>query len=189
MSKENKKELSTSQQEELISILKARFKKFANRHQGIAWADVEAKLQASKEKLWSLYQMEQTGGEPDVVGLDEQTGAYIFYDCAAETPKGRRSICYDRAALEERKEHKPQNNALDMAAGMGITLLTEAQYRELQRLGSFDLKTSSWVQTPAEIRKLGGALFCDCRYNHVFVYHNGAQSYYGSRGFRGMLKV
>ena len=186
---ENKKELSSGQCEELIRTLKVRFEKNMNRHPGLEWANMQAKLETSSEKLWSLYEMERTGGEPDVVGHDEKTGEYIFQDCSAETPKGRRSICYDREALDSRKEHKPENNALELAASMGIELLTEEQYRELQLLGNFDTKTSSWVKTPAEIRKLGGALFCDRRYNQVFVYHNGADSYYGVRGFRGTLKV
>lgn len=185
----NKKELSPEEREGLLKTLKARFEKNMNRHEGLEWADVQAKLEASPEKLWSLHEMETTGGEPDVVGQDHRTGEYIFYDCSAESPKGRRSICYDRAALESRKEHKPKNNAVDMAADMGIELLTEEQYRELQKLGSFDTKTSSWVQTPANIRKLGGAIFCDRRYDTVFVYHNGAESYYAARGFRGSLRV
>ncbi|HAN19870.1 MAG: hypothetical protein A2X13_12890 [Bacteroidetes bacterium GWC2_33_15] len=186
---ENKKELSPGQREELIRVLKARFEKNMNRHNGIEWAKVQARLEADTEKLWSLSEMERTGGEPDVVGTDEKTGGYIFYDCSAESPKGRRSVCYDREGLESRKEHKPANNAVDMAAAMGIELLTEEQYRELQKRGKFDTKTSSWVKTPAEIRKLGGALFCDRRYDHVFVYHNGAESYYGVRAFRGSLRV
>ena len=186
---ENKKELSTGQCEELIRTLKVRFEKNRNHHPGLEWANIQAKLETSSEKLWSLYEMERTGGEPDVVGHDEKTGEYIFQDCSAESPIGRRSICYDREALDSRKEHKPENNALELAASMGIELLTEEQYRELQLLGNFDTKTSSWVKTPAEIRKLGGALFCDRRYNQVFVYHNGADSYYGVRGFRGTLKV
>ncbi|MFD0870272.1 MULTISPECIES: DUF4256 domain-containing protein [Paenibacillus] len=185
----NKKELSPEEREGLLKTLKARFEKNMNRHEGLEWADVQAKLEASPEKLWSLHEMETTGGEPDVVGHDDRTGEYIFYDCSAESPKGRRSICYDREALESRKEHKPKNNAVDMAADMGIELLTEEQYRELQKLGSFDTKTSSWVQTPANIRKLGGAIFCDRRYDTVFVYHNGAESYYAARGFRGSLRV
>jgi hypothetical protein len=185
----NKKELSPEQQEELLRALKARFEKNMNRHKGLEWAKVQAKLEANPEKLWSLNEMERTGGEPDVVGHDKTTGEYIFYDCAAESPKGRRSLCYDRAALESRKEHKPKNNALDMAAAMGIELLTEEQYRELQKLGNFDTKTSSWLKTPADIRKLGGAIFADFRYGHVFVYHNGAESYYAARGFRGSLRV
>lgn len=185
----NKKELLPEEREGLLKTLKARFEKNMNRHEGLEWADVQAKLEASPEKLWSLHEMETTGGEPDVVGHDDRTGEYIFYDCSAESPKGRRSICYDREALESRKEHKPKNNAVDMAADMGIELLTEEQYRELQKLGSFDTKTSSWVQTPANIRKLGGAIFCDRRYDTVFVYHNGAESYYAARGFRGSLRV
>lgn len=191
MTKENKKELSPEQGEELFSVLKARFEKNKGRHKGLEWAAVQAKLSApdSKEKLWSLNEMERTGGEPDVVDYDEKTGEYIFYDCSAESPKGRRSICYDREALEARKEHKPANSAIDMAIAMGIELLTEEQYRELQRVGNFDLKTSSWVRTPDDIRKLGGALFCDRRYNTVFLYHNGADSYYAARGFRGSLRV
>ncbi len=185
----SEKELSPEQREELLGALKARFEKNVNRHQGLQWADVQAKLEANPQKLWSLHQMERTGGEPDVVGHDQKTGEYIFYDCSAESPKGRRSVCYDREGLESRKENKPENNAIDMAAAMGIELLTEQQYRELQQLGSFDAKTSSWVKTPADIRKLGGALFCDRRYNQVFVYHNGAESYYGARAFRGSLRV
>jgi hypothetical protein len=184
-----KKQLSSQQREELLSILKARFAKNMDRHKGIEWANVQAKLQAHSEKLWSLNEMEKTGGEPDVVGYDKKTGEYIFYDCSAESPKGRRSLCYDREALEARKEHKPANSAMDMAAAMGIELLTEKEYRELQQLGSFDTKTSSWVKTPANIREAGGAIFCDRRYDHVFVYHNGAESYYAARGFRGSLKV
>ena len=189
MAKRNKKELSPEQREELLSALKARFEKNMNRHQGLAWANVQAKLEAHPEKLWSLNEMEGTGGEPDVVGFDKKTGEYVFYDCAAESPKGRRSVCYDREALDSRKEHKPENNAIEMAADMGIELLTEEQYRELQQLGNFDTKTSSWVKTPAEIRKLGGAIFCDRRYDTVFVYHNGAESYYAARAFRGSLRV
>jgi len=185
----NKKELSLEQREELLRALKARFEKNMNRHKGHEWAKVQAKLKANTKKLWSLSEMEETGGEPDVVGYDKKTGEYIFYDCSAESPKGRRSVCYDREALESRKEHKPKNNAIDMAAAMGIELLSEEQYRELQRLGDFDTKTSSWVKTPSDIRKLGGAIFCDRRYNHVFVYHNGAESYYGARAFRGSLTV
>jgi hypothetical protein len=181
--------MNAEQREELLRTLKARFEKNVNRHQGLEWAKVQGKLEANPEKLWSLNEMERTGGEPDVVGYDEKTGEYIFYDCSAESPKGRRSLCYDREALEARKEHKPKDNALDMAAAMGIELLTEEQYRELQQLGNFDLKTSSWVKTPANIRKLGGVLFCDRRYNTVFVYHNGAESYYAARGFRGSLRV
>lgn len=183
------KELSPEQREELLNTLKARFEKNMNRHEGIEWANVQVKLEANTEKLWSLKEMEGTGGEPDVVGLDQETGEYIFYDCSAESPKGRRSVCFDREALDSRKNHKPENSAMDLAAEIGIELLTEEQYRELQKLGKFDLKTSSWVQTPANIRKLGGALFCDRRYETVFVYHNGADSYYAARGFRGSLKV
>ena len=186
---ENRKELSPAQREELISVLKTRFEKNMNRHKGLEWDTLQAKLEANTEKLWSLNEMERTGGEPDVIGYDKKTGEYIFYDCSAESPKGRRSVCYDREGLESRKEHKPENNAVDMAAAMGIELLTEEQYRELQKLGNFDTKTSSWVKTPPEIRKLGGALFCDRRYDHVFVYHNGAESYYAARGFRGLLRV
>ena len=181
--------MKAQQRDELITLLKNRFEKNMNRHKGLAWNDVHARLETDKEKLRSLGEMEATGGEPDVVGYDKKTGEYIFYDCAAETPQGRRSICYDREGLESRKENRPENNAVDMAAAMGIELLTEEQYRELQTLGKFDVKTSSWIKTPAAIRKLGGALFCDRRYDTVFVYHNGAQSYYSSRGFRGMLKV
>jgi hypothetical protein len=188
-SKSNKKALSPEQREELLLALQARFEKNMNRHKGLKWSDVQVKLKANPEKLWSLDDMETTGGEPDVVGYNKKTGEYIFYDCSAESPKDRRSLCYDREALESRKEHKPKNSAMDMAAAMGIELLTEEQYRELQKLGEFDTKTSSWVQTPAEIRKLGGALFCDRRYDHVFVYHNGAESYYAARGFRGSLTV
>jgi hypothetical protein len=188
---ENKKELSPTQHEELIGTLKARFKNNMNRHNGLEWVKLQAKLDtpAGSEKLWSLHEMEKTGGEPDVVGFDEKTGDFIFCDCSAESPKGRRSLCYDREALESRKEFKPENNAVDMAESMGIELLTEEQYRELQKLGNFDLKTSSWVKTPSEIRKRGGAVFCDRRYDHVFLYHNGAESYYGARGFRGLLRV
>jgi hypothetical protein len=169
--------------------LKARFEKNMKHHKGLEWAKIQAKLEANPEKLWSLNEMETTGGEPDVVGYDKKTGEYIFYDCSAESPKDRRSVCYDGEALKARKENKPKNNAIDMAAAMGIELLTEEQYRELQKFGDFDTKTSSWVQTPPEIRKLGGALFCDRRYNHVFVYHNGAESYYAARGFRGSLRI
>jgi len=183
------KELLPEQREGLLQTLKARFEKNMNRHEGLDWANVRAKLEAHAEKLWSLHEMERTGGEPDVVAYDSQTGKYIFYDCSAESPKGRRSVCYDHEALESRKEHKPQNSAMEMAAAMRIELLTEEQYRALQNLGSFDLKTSSWVKTPASIRKLGGALFCDRRYDTVFVYHNGAESYYAARGFRGALSV
>ena len=183
------KELSLPQREELLSVLKARFEKNKNRHQGLKWIDVQAKLEANPDKLWSLDEMEITGGEPDVVDYDANTDEFIFYDCAAESPKGRRSVCYDHEALEARKEHKPANSAVEMAADMGIALLTEEQYRQMQQLGNFDLKTSSWVQTPAEIRKRGGALFCDRRYDTVFLYHNGAESYYAARGFRGSLRV
>ncbi|HEY6349878.1 MAG TPA: DUF4256 domain-containing protein [Candidatus Angelobacter sp.] len=181
--------LSKKQGEEILRALKARFEKNINRHKGLEWAKVQAKLEANAEKLWSLNEMERTGGEPDVVGQDKKTGEYIFYDCSAESPKGRRSLCYDREALESRKEHKPEDNALDMTAAMGIELLTEEQYRELEKFGSFDTKTSSWVKTPSAIRKLGGAVFCDRRYDTVFLYHNGAESYYAARGFRGWLKV
>jgi hypothetical protein len=183
------KDLTAQQREELLGTLKTRFQKNMIRHQGLEWDKIEAKLEANPEKLWSLHEMERTGGEPDVVGYDHQTGEYIFYDCSAESPRGRRSLCYDHEALESRKEHKPENSAVNMAAAMGIELLTEQQYRELQKLGNFDTKTSSWVQTPSAIRKLGGALFCDRRYDHVFLYHNGAQSYYAARGFRGSLRV
>lgn len=184
-----KNKLTASQSKELLDILKARFEKNAKRHKSITWADVESKLLKNADKLWSLYEMEMTGGEPDVVGQDKKTGEYIFFDCAAESPKGRRSICYDHEALESRKEHKPANSAVNMAAEMGIELLDEEQYRMLQTLGAFDLKTSSWIQTSAAIRKLGGAVFCDRRYDTVFLYHNGAESYYAARGFRGVLKV
>src|SRR5579872_2945753 len=187
--KRNKKELSPEQRKELLGALKARFEKNMNRHKDLEWANVQAKLEAHTEKLWSLSEMERTGGEPDVVGHDKKTGDYIFYDCSPESPKGRRSLCYDREALESRKENKPKDNARDLAAAMGVELLTEAQYRELQTLGNFDTKTSSWVNTPSEIRKLGGALFCDRRFNTVFVYHNGAESYYAARAFRGSLRV
>jgi len=185
----NKKELPPEQRAALLKTLKSRFEKNMSRHKGLEWANVQARLEANPEKLWSLDEMEITGGEPDVVGQDKTTGEYIFYDCSAESPKGRRSVCYDRAALESRKEHKPANSAMDMAADIGIEILTEEQYRELQQLGTFDTKTSSWIITPPDIRKLGGALFGDCRYGHVFVYHNGAESYYGARGFRGSLRV
>lgn len=182
-------QLQPGQAATLLSVLQTRFEKNIQRHKGITWADVEGRLKSNPKKLQSLYMMEETGGEPDVVGFDKATGEYIFYDCAAETPKGRRSLCYDHAAWESRKEHKPQNNAMDMAAEIGVEILTEEQYRHLQELGSFDTKTSSWVKTPEDIRKLGGAVFCDRRYNTVFYYHNGAESYYASRGFRGMLRV
>jgi hypothetical protein len=182
-------DMEAKQHEELLSVLKARFQSNMNRHKGLQWAEVQAKLEANADKLRSLNEMERTGGEPDVVGHDRKTGEYIFYDCSAESPRGRRSVCYDREALESRKEHKPKNNAVDMAAAMGIELLTEEQYRELQKLGNFDTKTSSWVKTPSDIRRLGGAVFCDRRYNHVFLYHNGAESYYAARGFRGTLRV
>ncbi len=181
--------LSKKQREELLKALKTRFEQNMNRHQGLQWAAVQAKLEANAERLWSLNEMERTGGEPDVIGFDKKTGAYIFYDCSAETPKGRRSLCYDREALDARKENKPKGNAIEMAKAMGVELLTEEQYRELQVLGSFDEKTSSWVATPSKIRKLGGALFCDRRFDTVFVYHNGAESYYAARGFRGSLRV
>jgi len=184
-----KKALSSEKREELLKALKARFEKNINRHKGLEWSKVQAKLEANTEKLWSLNQMESTGGEPDVVGFDKKTGEFIFYDCAAESPKGRRSFCYDREALNSRKEHKPEDSAVDMAAAVGIELLTEEQYRELQKLGEFDTKTSSWVKTPSDIRKLGGAIYCDRRYNTVFTSHNGAESYFGSRGFRGSLRV
>src|SRR5438105_7772305 len=185
----NETDLSPEQREELLATLKARFEKNMNRHKGLQWPQVQAKLQANPEKLWSLNQMEKTGGEPDVVGHDKNSGEFIFYDCSPESPRGRRSLCYDRAALESRKEHKPENNAIDMAAAIGIELLTEEQYRELQKFGNFDTKTSSWVKTPSDIRTLGGALFCDRRYDTVFVYHNGAESYYAARAFRGLLRV
>jgi hypothetical protein len=185
----HKKELSKEQEEDLIAILKSRFEKNMNRHKGIEWSKVQARLEADPGKLWSLNEMESTGGEPDVVDQDKKTGEYIFYDCSAETPKGRRSICYDREGLDSRKENKPENSAIDMATAMGIELLTEEQYRGLQKLGNFDAKTSSWVMTPAEIRKHGGAIFCDRRYDHIFMYHNGAESYYAARGFRGLLRV
>ncbi|MGA9717764.1 MAG: DUF4256 domain-containing protein [Acidobacteriaceae bacterium] len=181
--------LSKKQHKELIKTLKARFEKNMNRHNGLEWTEVQSRLEANAKKPWSLYEMERTGGEPDVVGHDKRTGEYIFYDCSAESPTGRRSLCYDREALESRREHKPENSALDMSAAMGTELLTEEQYRELQRLGSFDNKTSSWVKTPTAIRKLGGALFCDRRYDAVFMYHNGAESYYAARGFRSSLRA
>jgi len=183
------KELSQEQTEELINTLQVRFEKNTSRHEGLDWANVQVRLEANKEKLWSLHEMEATGGEPDVVGYDANTDEFIFYDCSAESPKGRRSLCYDREAWEARKNHKPENTAMDVAKEMGIELLTEEQYRQLQELGKFDLKTSSWVQTPDNIRKLGGAIFCDRRYDMVFMYHNGAESYYAARGFRGSLRV
>lgn len=181
--------LSHKQQDELLKTLEARFENNMGRHHGLAWADIRARLASHAGKLWSLNEMERTGGEPDVVGQDKKTGEYIFFDCSAETPKERVSVCYDREGLDSRKEHKPKNNAIDMAAAMGIELLTEEQYCDLQKLGSFDMKTSSWVKAPADIRQLGGALFGDRRFGHVFIYHNGAQSYYGSRAFRGSLRV
>ncbi|MGO9586564.1 MAG: DUF4256 domain-containing protein [Limisphaerales bacterium] len=187
--KTNKKELSPKQREELLKALKARFEKNMSRHTGLEWAKVQARLEAKPDKLWSLSEMERTGGEPDVVGQDKKTGEYIFFDCSAQSPKGRTSLCYDREALDSRKEFKPKNTAMDMAAAMGIELLTEEQYLELQKLGEFDTKTSSWIATPADIRKLGGALYCDRRYDRVFVGHNGAQSYYSARAFRGSLRV
>mgnify|MGYP001349796218 CR=1 FL=1 len=185
----NNNNLSPAQREELLKALKERFETNILRHKGIEWAAVQAKLEASNEKMWSLNEMEITGGEPDVVGVDKKSGEYLFYDCSAESPKGRRSYCYDREALDARKENKPKNSVLDVAAAMGIELLSEEEYRELQKLGHFDAKTSSWIKTPPEIRKLGGAIFCDYRYNQVFVYHNGAESYYAARGFRGVLRV
>jgi len=185
----SKEKLSPKRHEELLRTLRARFEKNMDRHKDLAWAEVQAKLEANAEKLWSLNEMERTGGEPDVVGHDKKTGECIFYDCSAESPEGRRSLCYDREALESRKEHKPEDSALDLAAAMGIELLTEEQYRELQKLGNFDTKTSTWVKTPSAIRKLGGALFCDRRFDTVFLYHNGAESYYAARGFRGWLGV
>ncbi len=185
----SKKELSPEQREELLRALKARFEKNMNRHEGLEWAKVQARLDADTDKLWSVNEMERTGGEPDVVGHDKKTGQYILYDCSAESPKGRRNVCYDREGQEARKAFRPENNAIDMAAAMGIELLTEGQYRELQRLGEFDTKTSSWVRTPPDVRKLGGALFADRRYGNVFVYHNSAPSYYGARGFRGSLRI
>ena len=187
--KNSKKELTFSQREQLLKTLKTRFEKNMHRHKGIEWSKVQARLEAHTEKLWSLNEMENTGGEPDVAGYDNKTGEFVFFDCSAESPKERRSVCYDREGLESRKEHRPANNAVDMAAAIGIELLTEEQYRELQKLGTFDIKTSSWVKTPPGIRDLGGALFCDRRYDHVFTYHNGAQSYYAARAFRGSLKV
>ena len=189
MPKQKPNELTADQRDELVAALNSRFEKNMNRHKGLEWQKIEAKLKANSEKLWSLSEMERTGGEPDVIGFDKKTGEYIFFDCSAESPKERRSLCYDRAALDSRKEHKPKDSALDMAAGMGIELLNEEEYRALQKLGKFDLKTSSWIATPSDIRKLGGALFCDRRYDTVFTYHNGAESYYAARGFRGSLKV
>ncbi len=189
MAKASKKELPAADRKALLAALKARFEKHMNRHKGLVWAAVQSRLEANGAKLWSLHEMEKTGGEPDVVGQDKKTGEYLFYDCAAESPKDRRSLCFDQAALDARKEFKPAGSAVDMAAAMGIDLLTEEQYRELQTLGHFDAKTSSWIQTPADVRKLGGALFADYRYGKVFVYHNGAQSYYAARGFRGALRV
>ncbi|HEY3389042.1 MAG TPA: DUF4256 domain-containing protein [Prolixibacteraceae bacterium] len=186
---ENKKELSPEQRENLLIVLKSRFEKNMNRHKGLEWVKIQTKLDANAEKLWSLNEMERTGGEPDVIGLDTNSGEYIFYDCSAESPVGRRNACYDREALESRKEYKPANNAIDLATAMGIELLTEEQYRELQQIGNFDTKTSSWIITPSDVRRLGGALFCDRRYDTVFVYHNGAESYYAVRGFRGQLRV
>lgn len=185
----NNKMLDTGKREELLKVLKARFEKNVNRHKDLEWAKVQARLEANPKKLWSLNEMERTGGEPDVVGFDKQTGEFLFFDCSAETPKDRRNICYDRAALDARREYKPKDSAMDMAAAMGIEILTEEQYQELQKLGNFDIKTSSWLITPEEIRKHGGAIFGDRRYDHVFVYHNGADSYYGARGFRGSLRV
>lgn len=189
MSNSSKKKLSPQQSAELIKTLKARFDENMNRHKGLEWAKVQARLEANPDKLWSLNEMETTGGEPDVVGHDKKTGECIFYDCSAESPKGRRSYCYDREALDGRKEHKPEDSVIDVATAMGVELLTEEQYRDLQKLGNFDMKTSSWVKTPADIRKLGGAVFCDRRYGHVFLYHNGADSYYAARAFRGSLRV
>lgn len=186
---ETKRKLPAQLREELLATLEARFEKNLKRHPGLEWAQVKARLEAKAEKLWSLHEMESTGGEPDVVGHDAKTGEYVFFDCSAESPKGRVSLCYDREALDSRKEHKPKDNAVDMAEAMGIELLTEEEYRDLQKLGSFDMKTSSWVQAPADIRKLGGALFGDRRFGRVFIYHNGAQSYYSARGFRGSLRV
>lgn len=189
MAENSRQELSEAEQETLILTLKTRFEQNMNRHEGLEWDKVQARLEANADKLRSLHEMERTGGEPDVVGFDEETGEFIFYDCSPESPKGRRSLCYDREALESRKQHKPQNSAMDMAAAMGIALLTEEQYKELQKLGEFDTKTSSWLLTPPEIRERGGAIFGDCRYGRVFIYHNGAESYYAARGFRGSLKV
>jgi hypothetical protein len=189
MKRRNKMDLSPEKREELLRALKARFEKNMNRHEGLEWAKVQSKLEANTEKLWSLNEMERTGGEPDVVGLDKKTGEYIFYDCSEESPKGRRSLCYDHEALESRKENRPENNVIDMTAAMGIELLAEVEYRDLQKLGKYDTKTSSWIKTPSDIRKLGGAIFADFRYGNVFVYHNGAESYYAARGFRGSLRV
>lgn len=189
MAKKNKKELPPEQRSALLRALSTRFEKNMGRHKGLKWVEVEARLEADAEKLWSLNEMEETGGEPDVVAYDKKTGEFVFYDCSAESPKGRRSICYDHEALEARKEHKPADSAVNMAEEMGIELLTEEQYRELQKLGKFDTKTSSWIKTPEDIRERGGAIFCDFRYGHVFVYHNGAESYYAARGFRGLLRV
>ena len=189
MTKRSKRRLSDEGREELLKVLKTRFEKNMNRHKGLEWAKVQAKLEADPDKLWSLDQMEETGGEPDVVAFDKKSGEYIFYDCSAESPKGRRSICYDHEALESRKEHKPNDSAIGMASDMGIDILTEEEYHELQKFGKFDTKTSSWLETPSDIRKLGGAIFGDWRYGHVFIYHNGAESYYAARGFRGSLKV
>lgn len=189
MSSKNKKDLPQEEKETLLQTLETRFEKNMQRHKDLKWADIVAKLEGNAEKLWSLHEMEATEGEPDVVGYDKKSGEYIFYDCSAESPKGRRSVCYDTEALESRKEHKPKNSALGMAVAMGIEILTETEYRELQQLGEFDRKTSTWVQTPTDIRELGGALFCDRRYDHVFLYHNGAESYYAARGFRGRLRV
>ena len=186
---DTRQQLPSEQREALLRTLRARFEKYMNRHRGLQWPAVQARLEANPEKLWSLHEMERTGGEPDVVGHDKKTGQYVFYDCSAESPKGRRSVCYDGEALEARKEHKPKNSAMDLAAAMGIEILTDAQYRELQTMGEFDTKTSSWVKTPPEIRARGGAIFCDRRYDHVFTYHNGAESYYAARAFRGALKV
>lgn len=185
----NKKLLTSEQSKELLDVLKLRFEKYTNRHKDLDWSKVQAKLKIDKEKLWSLYEMEKTGGEPDVVGYESSTDQYVFYDCSAESPKGRRSICYDREGLNSRKEFKPENNAIDMALDMGIEILTEEQYRELQKLGNFDTKTSSWIKTPSDIRKLGGAIFAEFRYSHVFIFHNGASSYYAVRGFRGVIKI
>jgi hypothetical protein len=189
MTKKNKNEWSPAQRKELLLTLKTRFEKNMNRHKGLEWVNVQARLERAAEKLWSLHEMERTGGEPDVVAYDKKTNEYIIYDCSTESPEGRRSVCYDRAGLESRKEFKPENNAVDMASAMGVELLTEEQYRELQKLGNFDMKTSSWIKTPADIRKLGGALFVDRRYGHVFVYHNSAPSYYAARGFRASLRI